>query len=359
MGGFEKELKVLVFEMNTLLYKVFRRIRKIIMSKESYMNWEDNESFRSKVVRTHYNKVNEEKLFNADSMANKQMVFMINGYLRHGGLADRLRGALSTYLYAKENGIRFRIFWNSPFEITDYLKPNLVNWQIEESELIYDMPKVVPMYIGSYYKRLSTPAEEERKLQYKWMDKIVAKTPNSKQYHVYSNAHFCEPQYASLFNELFIPSDRIALKLEGCMKESGKEFIAASFRFMQLLGDFEDRCGGQELETEKKELYIKDALKQIVLLHSKHGGVVLVASDSSVFVERAKALPYVYVIPGEISHVDAQGNTGQTFDKEFLDLLLLSKAKYIYRLHRAPMHYSGFPLTAGMIGNVNVETIEF
>ena len=47
-----------------------------------------------------------------------------------------------------------------------------------------------------------------------------------------------------------------------------------------------------------------------------------------------------------------------TFDKEFLDLLLLSKAKVIYRIHKGKMYYSGFPLTAGMIGNVEVKTIE-
>ena len=55
---------------------------------------------------------------------------------------------------------------------------------------------------------------------------------------------------------------------------------------------------------------------------------------------------------------DTQKREDLYFDKEFLDLLLLSKAKVIYRIHKGKMYYSGFPLTAGMIGNVEVKTIE-
>ena len=96
----------------------------------------------------------------------KKMIFMVNGFLRHGGLSDRLRGALSTYLYAKKNGMDFSIYWNSPFPLSDYLIPNKVNWRMHEDEISYVMPDVLPIYVGSYYKRFNTSAEEERKLQY-------------------------------------------------------------------------------------------------------------------------------------------------------------------------------------------------
>ena len=157
-----------------------------------------------------------------------------------------------------------------------------------------------------------------------------------------------------------MPLEHIIRLLNNCKYNIGSEFIAASFRFMQLLGDFEDRCGGEELSAQQKEEIIADALQQLHILHIKHPNLkVLVISDSTVFATRVNQLPFVYIIPGEISHIDAKSQSTKSFDKEFLDLLLLSKAKCIYRYHRAPMHYSGFPLTAAQIGGIKVETIEF
>lgn len=338
-------------------YKIKRRIRKVLMSHEEYMNWEENESFQKNVIVPYYNK---NKAISRTKSLKRQMVFMANGLLRHGGLADRFRGIISTYLYAKENGYDFRIYWNSPFSLSDYLQPNLIDWRLQDEEISYDMPYSHPIHIGSYYKRLHTVIEKERELQRIWMDKAIAEHPQAQQYHVYSNAHFGESQYAQLFSELFVPAKRIKEKLHEYEEACGRNFIAASFRFMQLLGDFEDSCGGEVLNEETKELYISEALEQITKIHNKHDGItVLVTSDSSIFVKRAQSLPFVYVIPGTISHVDTNTNNDRTFDKEFLDLLLLSKAKKIYRLHKAPMYYSGFPLTAGMITGVEVETIEY
>lgn len=49
-------------------------------------------------------------------------VFCIDGRTIHGGLSDRLRGLLSTYLYCKECGRGLVINWVYPFRLSDYLE---------------------------------------------------------------------------------------------------------------------------------------------------------------------------------------------------------------------------------------------
>lgn len=340
--------------MSDLFYKICRRLRKLIMSKEEYMHWEDNESFRHAVIEPHYD------YHEWDKQVNPKLVFMINGFLRHGGLADRLRGAISTYMYAKEHNMDYRIYWRSPFLLEDYFLPNKVDWTIDDKDIKYSMPFAQPLYIGSYYKRFNLSAENERKLQMAWMDRIISTPRKVSQYHVYSNAHFGNVQFHNLFQELFKPHPRLLGEIAQFQKECGDCYIAASFRFVQLLGDFDDRCGGIELPKDEKEQYIIESISQIKKLSLNNGGKkVFVTSDSDLFIKRVQELPFAKVVLGEIAHVDKTSEGQQSFDKEFLDLLLMAKAEKIYRLHKEQMHYSGFPITAGMIGGIEVETIEY
>ena len=180
------------------------------------------------------------------------------------------------------------------------------------------------------------------------------------QFHLYSNAHFGDRAYSTLFHELFRPSSRLQKLIDINLQHLKGEFIAASFRFVQLLGDFKDECEGITLSDFEREKYISDCVKTVEKLHSDHlSDKILITSDSSLFLDEVRFLSYTYIVPGEISHTDGKSmDNSPTFDKEFLDLLLLSKAKVIYRIHKGKMYYSGFPLTAGMIGNVEVKTIE-
>ena len=117
--------------------------------------------------------------------------------------------------------------------------------------------------------------------------------------------------------------------------------------------------GGASLDANDKKTYIKECVEAIEALHKNNETVkVLVTSDSELFLSRLHDLSYVYIIPGKISHTDGTSNVALSYDKEFLDLFVLSKAKVIYRIHKDKMHYSGFPITAGMIGGVEVIDIE-
>lgn len=74
-------------------------------------------------------------------------IFMCDGRMPHGGLSDRLKGALSTYRMARVMGYKFRIHWDSPFNLTDYLVPNRVQWQIAPSEISYSPAQAQPVFV--------------------------------------------------------------------------------------------------------------------------------------------------------------------------------------------------------------------
>lgn len=61
---------------------------------------------------------------------NNEIIFTCNGFIWHGGLADRLKGAVSVYEWCKKNNKIFKINFCHPFKLENYLVPNKYNWRI-------------------------------------------------------------------------------------------------------------------------------------------------------------------------------------------------------------------------------------
>ena len=135
---------------------------------------------------------------------SQKIVYCIyDGKYHGGGLADRLRGILSTYSVCKELGVDFRLVFRHPFELDKYLVPNRYNWTDTGNELRYDIPHdnilILPSTQDSLY---------QKKKQHGWLKKHIKNCSN--QIHVYTNASFAyENGYHELFNELFKPSQRL------------------------------------------------------------------------------------------------------------------------------------------------------
>ena len=45
------------------------------------------------------------------------VIYMVNGWSWAGGLADRLKGMVSLYMWCKDNGKSFKIHFTDPFQI--------------------------------------------------------------------------------------------------------------------------------------------------------------------------------------------------------------------------------------------------
>lgn len=180
--------------------------------------------------------------------------------------------------------------------------------------------------------------------------------------HVYSCVAINEGKIHGLFNELFVPTKLLQEALDECLSQVGGSYVSVSFRFIGLLGDFKDTMewhGGLALTPEQREDYVGHGLKAIERVYRMLGAgerKVLVTSDSGLFIERAKAFPFVYVIPGPTGHIDdASQKPNEVYMKTFLDFLMISKADRCYHYSYGHMFEgSKFSKTAALVGGKQI-----
>lgn len=272
------------------------------------------------------------------------VIYMADGKMLHGGLSDRLCGLVSTYCYCMEHQLDFKVYFCSPYDLDYFLLPHKYNWRVKTQDISYNSNDAAPVYISN---RMNN--EEQRKIA----DKKLRK--RYKQLHVYTNMRYFKGNFKALFDELFTMSDVLKNAVDVHLKELPANYIAITFRFQQLLGDFsEGNFPVLQTEAEKEKL-INKCLKCIEKLYEEHKEVskILVTSDSKIFLEIANKFKYVYVIVGDIVHIDFLKEKADmnVHLKSFVDLFVLSHASEIYLANFRPLWASSFPKTAAFISN--------
>lgn len=294
----------------------------------------------------------------------KMVVYMIDGRTKHGGLADRLRGIISTYDVCRSLGYDFRIHFVHPFRLDDFLVPNKVDWSIREEELCYNSEDSSVVYCGSNGTHVELPFQ---RLYLRQRMKAAR-----KQVHVYTNAHLLQrgDKFSRLFHELFKCSPALDAALNKYAitnlappypRTPAPSYVSMTFRFQQLLGDFKENDYAVLPSDEQQEL-IERCISKIDELHRQMPDeTVLVTADSRRFLEAAAdRLPYVYVVRGNVAHMDWSDNIPFEVNlKSFLDLMMISRAKKAFLLQTGKMYNSGFPRRAAQIGNVPFKHIRF
>lgn len=284
--------------------------------------------------------------------AKKECVAVFDGRVNGGGLCDRLWGAVSTYLYCKDNGIPFKLFFVVPFDLSNYLVPADIDWRIEKEDLCYDSRIAAPLVI----KCLGFEREDN-------MDVIgKAFSKGTRQLHVYTNAHGLRNRFHEGFNDLFKPSKVLADAIEDVLAKHGDDYVSISFRFVRLFGDFEDVNWPVLPDEKSREEMICRGLAAVEHVKALHPGKkVLVTTDSTTFLNRVKEVEGVFVVEGEIKHVDFSGVGKDKLPhlKTFLDLMLISHAKHVYLGINDMVYRSTFAKTASQIGNRPFDMIEF
>lgn len=271
------------------------------------------------------------------------LVYMCDGRIHHGGLADRLSGLVSVYDYCKENEKIFKVNFVFPYKLQEILEPNAYDWTIAENELSYNPQEAEPVFIT--YK-FSIP--DQQRYAREELNKV------RRQLHVYTNMKYNYPtNFKYSFKELFRPS---ALLTEAINREKNKlptDYVSITFRFQQLLGDLKERNFPIIKDEDKKEELINKCLKFVEKVHLLHPELekFLVTSDSTTFLERASRLPYVHIISGKIVHMDFDGyNSGvEVHLKSFVDLYMVSAAKKVYNVVMPPLYKTSFPYVASLI----------
>lgn len=284
----------------------------------------------------------------------KRIVCIYDSNVKIGGWADRLRGILSVYQVCKKRNFDFKILFDYPFPIERYLIPNKVQWAIKRSDLCFDLASTDLCFVSS-----RTGRNYEMRKQKQWFKKEFRKEFN--EYHVRTNAAFSyKYDFAKLFNELFRFSPLLEDLIANQNKSLREDYISASFRFLDLLGDFNETASRGALESEEeRQKLINLCIKQLEILHEKHPQQkILVNSDSTTFLQSASVLPYSYIIPGEVHHVDSpESAPNSAHDKTITDFFMIANAKSIYLVVAERMYNSGFPYAASKLYNRPFHTI--
>ncbi|MCD7973191.1 MAG: hypothetical protein LUG18_11100 [Candidatus Azobacteroides sp.] len=284
----------------------------------------------------------------------KMIIAMMDGKIYHGGLADRLRGIITTYHYCKEHQVDFRIHHTNPFNLKDILIPNHYNWEINPEDISYNSSDSYPVYIDSsvYY-------EKDMNFQKRVARKKLGK--NYKQIHIYTNMYYSDHLFGTLFNELFKPGPALQTLLDENLKKTGKEYISLSFRFQGLLD--ENFLEGRALESEeKKEELINKCLEKIKEIRLQYSDIptFLVTADSERFIRAVKKLDFVYIIPGKIGHMDNKEEKDVSVHlKTFVDFFMLANSQKIMLLVTGNMYRSGFAKRAAKLYDTPFEEIIF
>lgn len=141
--------------------------------------------------------------------------------------------------------------------------------------------------------------------------------------------------------------------MEKHKKAIGGKYVSITFRFQQLLGDFKEK-DFPTLASEEEQKHVIIRCQNIVESIIKfYNCPVLITSDSNVFLETAQKIKGVYVIPGQVVHVDfcGENRSHNVHLKSFIDLFMLANADRVYLGYFDPLYRSGFPETAACIGN--------
>lgn len=268
------------------------------------------------------------------------------------GFADRLRGIISCYAYAKAVNIPFRIEHVDPFELSDYLVPNSYDWQIKFGEKSNNLLYANPVFFVQNIPNIRSMR--------------LFKTNNKRQHHLYTNADYIKEVndkynknyvFGDLYTELFKPSMQLEKMIDGLKLQIGGSYVSVSFRFMQLMGDFKD-CYGDVLSEEDKNDLLEKSLSLVMSLYEKEQKTVLVTSDSQTFIDTVSKLNYVYTIPGEIGHIGFSQDK-KVIEKMFIDFCMISQAEHVYMAHSGKMYRSNFAKTAAMSNNTPYTEISY
>lgn len=283
-------------------------------------------------------------------ICGRTIIYMADGRTPHGGFSDRLRGIFSLFEYCKAEDIEFKINFTNPFDLRNFLLPNHYNWEIRTEDISYCKKDAVFRFVNSY-------SNMTKQLYAKYLH------TNRKCYqmHAYTNFTSCEERYAEYFNELFRFSPLLDGRIRTYLKDIGTDYISVSFRLISLLGDFKDSSFAHELSTdEEKELYIGKCAAFIERLHQENPQYpkILVTSDSGLFMKRIEHIPYVYIIKGEVIHMDYVDNHLEGHLKTMTDYFLISKAQKVFCYSYGKMYgATRFAKTAALIGGKPFEMV--
>ncbi len=290
--------------------------------------------------------------FNQKSHNKPFLISTIDEKRKSQGMADRFKGIVSVYALAKAKNIDFRIIYNTPFHLQDFLQPNQYDWIPKDDDLN-------DSFFGTEYCILR---------KYPSIKRLINKLPSKKQIRVYANLDYLgeinqlfgkDYHWGTLFLELFKPTEQLQKEINFHLNKIGGNYVACVFRFQNLLGDFQEyRLKALSVE-ERQKLIKKNKQALNDLLKNNPEQKILVTSDSITFLEEVKMMQNIYTVPGKIVHVDSvKDEEYEVYQKSFLDFYLIANAQKVYSIGTEQMYPTQFPMYAAKVYNRSFERIK-
>ena len=286
-------------------------------------------------------------------------VFMVDGKMNHGGMFDRLKGAITVYALSKAQGRDFKLLFTFPFDLQKYLTPNDYDWAVSTEDICYCFPDSVPIIAYGEYRHPARLMKTRRR--------------ETHYYYGFDSLNYVNQTYGTsydwgeLYRELFKPTPRLQHYIDHYVTEIDIEYVAVHLRLMNLLGDKVETVGENlTLDHDAQLRLIKACSDKIQKIKTENEGKrIMLCSDSNIFVNHMLSLmPDLFVIPGEVKHIDTAGRTDDSQNiKLFLDYYLIAGAQKVYSIYGTPeqnyadeehvpcgLYPSAFPKYAAKIG---------
>ncbi len=283
-----------------------------------------------------------------------ETIVMCQGFVSHGGLIDRLRGAVSVYMACKKYKKNFKLCFTHPFELQNYLEPAHYDWTIADEKISYSTKNTEVLLIDTVMDN-----DWERSYQQALLNQYVKES--TKQLHVYTNAACCyDHDFAAAFAELFRPAPALQRRINEVLSQIGGPYVSVSARFLNLIGDFNEQNFSVPLSEAQRERLLQNCEKQLQRLRQTYPDRrILVCSDSVTFLQRVQNADGVFVIPGTVSHIDNDSaHDYQYYEKTFVDFYAIAHAEKVFVLAGGGLLDSGFPYAAARLGGKQPEKIK-
>lgn len=329
-----------------LIIKIIEIAKNTYLGRRCY--WKIRLRRKTKILKQYYSITNPRCNNN-----EKMVICMIDGKIIHGGFSDRIRGITAMYQLCKKMGIDFKINFVCPFDLTNVLLPNKIDWRIREDEICYNPLDALPINVMDRTYQFSIARQK------KLFRNLIRK--KYKQIHLYTNADFThiEGTYADLFHELFQISDNIKAELKLHLDAIGGEYINVATRFCDLLGDFPENHL-IELTDCNKKILVERCVSKLIEIHNDTQCKIFVSSDSLIFIEEASKLDFTYSVKGSKVHIDRTDIRDFNILKNaVLDFFLIAYSTKIIQIKTDDMYSGSFSRSASYLNNVPFELMEF
>ncbi len=278
--------------------------------------------------------------------SEKCMYFWIDPTMKHPGLTDRFKAAVNVYYIAKVNNLKFKLIFDSPFNLSDYLIPaqKELDWRADVSCLSFVYPS---SKMFSYNGQNDIPKLSNNINQY------ICRNYIGYDMLLINKVENYEKVWGECFRELFKPSDRLNLELlkTGLIERS---YVSVHFRFVNALEKFEEGYYN-ELSIGEQEALIDRCLNALDVVKKREQSPVVVFSDSNRFRNIARQNGYI-ILDGKVGHVSFVHDDNVVM-KTFVDYITLGRSKKVYRACAKELYGTVFSFYAALSGGAELEDI--